>query len=122
VPNVTVTLYAMPHSVSSDTIVLASLTQIGAATVAAPADAALTSFNVAVTGTVADTSANDLVVEVSTEDGSTDGTGFFIGSTTSAETHPSFLSSAACGVTDPTAVTDLGFPNMHVIETVNVDY
>jgi len=121
-PNVTVTLYAMPHSVSSDTIVLASLTQIGAATVAAPADAALTSFNVAVTGTVADTSANDLVVEVSTEDGSTDGTGFFIGSTTSAETHPSFLSSAACGVTDPTAVSDLGFPNMHVIETVNVDY
>jgi len=120
-PNVTVTLYTIPHSVAVDTIDLAQLTQIGTATLPAPADAALTSFNVPVTGTVADTSATDLVVEVSTEDGSTDGTGFFIGSTTSAETHPGFLSSVACGITDPTTVGDIGFPNMHIIEAVNVD-
>ena len=41
-------------------------------------------------------------------------------STTSAETHPGFLSSATCGVTDPTPVGDLGFPNMHIIEAVNI--
>jgi uncharacterized protein DUF4394 len=121
-PNVTVTLYTIPHGVAADTIDLAQLSQIGTATAPAPADAALTSFNLPVTGTVADTSASDLVVEVSTLDGSGDGTGFFIGSTTSAETHPGFLSSATCGVTDPTPVGDLGFPDMHIIEAVNVSY
>ena len=121
-PQVTVTLYTIPHSVAIDTIDLAQLTKIGTATAPAPADAALTSFNVAVAGTVADTASSDLVVEVSTPDGSGDGTGFFIGSTTSAETHPGFLSSATCGVTDPTPVGDLGFPDMHIIEAVNVSY
>jgi hypothetical protein len=121
-PQVTVTLYTIPHGVAADTIDLAQLTGIGTATAPAPADAVLTSFNVAVAGTVADTASSDLVVEVSTPDGSSDGTGFFMGSTTSVETHPGFLSSAACGVTDPTTVGDLGFPNMHIIEAVNVAY
>jgi hypothetical protein len=120
-PNVTVTLYTIPHGVAVDTIDLAQLTQIGTATAPAPADATLTSFNVPVAGTVSDTTASDLVIEVSTEDGSVDGTGFFIGSTTSAETHTGFLSSAACAITDPTPVGDLGFPNMHIIEAVNVE-
>jgi len=121
-PSVTVTLYTIPHAVAADTIDLAELTEVGAATVPAPADAALTSFNVAVAGTIVDTTSSDLVVEVSTPDGSADGTGFFIGSTTAAETHPGFLSSASCGVTDPTPVGDLGFPDMHIIEAVNVSY
>lgn len=121
-PNVTVTLYSIPHGVTADTIDLAQLTQIGTASAPAPADASLTSFNVPVSGSVADTVASDLVVEVSTEDGSGDGTGFFIGSTTSPETHPSFLSSVSCSVTDPTPTGDLGFPDMHVIESVHVDY
>ena len=71
--------------------------------------------------TIADTAANDLVVEVSTDDGSADGTAFYIGSTASAETHPGFLSSSACGITNPTTTAGIGFPDMHVIEAVNID-
>jgi hypothetical protein len=120
-PNVTVTLYTIPHSVTVDTIDLTQLTQIGQATVASPANAALTSLNVPVAGTVTDTTGSDLVVEVSTDDGSGDGTAFYIGSTPSAETHPSFLSSSACGLSDPTPTADINFPNMHIIQAVNVD-
>jgi hypothetical protein len=120
-PDVTVTLYTIAHSVAVDTIDLTQLTQIGQATMSAPANASLTSLNVPVTGTVTDTSSNDLVVEVSTADGSADGTAFYIGSTTSAETHPSFLSSSACSLTDPTPTAEINFPNMHIIQAVNVD-
>jgi hypothetical protein len=116
-PNVTVTLYTIPHSVAVDTIDTAQLTQIGTASAVAPADATLTTFNVPVQGSVADTAANDLVVEVSTEDS---GDAFYIGTTTAAETHPSFLSSTACGITDPTTVGDIGYPNAHAIEAVNI--
>ena len=121
-PNLTVTLYTIPHSVAADTIDLTQLTEIGQAVVASPADASLTSVNVPVSGTVADTAGSDLVVEVSTDDGSVDATAFYIGSTTSAETHPSFLSSAACGTSDPEPTAEIGFPDMHIIEAVNVTY
>ena len=110
-PNMTVTLYTIPHAVAVDTIDLTQLTQIGQSVVASPADASLTSINVPVSGTVTDPVGDDLVVEVSTDDGSADGTAFYIGSTNLAETHPSFLSSASCGTDTPTPTADLGFPN-----------
>jgi len=119
-PNVTVTLYATPHSVTADTIDIGQLTPIGQAALVFPADASLTSVNVPVTGTIADTVGSDLVVEVSTDDGSVDGTAFYIGSTPSTETHPSFLSSSACGVTDPIVTADIGYPDMHIIEAVHI--
>ncbi len=119
-PNVTVTLYTTPHSLTADTIDLGQLTQIGRASVAAPADAALTSVNVPITGTVADTVGSDLVVEVSTDDGSVDGTVFYVGSTPAAETHPSFISSTACGISDPTPTASIGYPDMHIIQSVNI--
>jgi len=120
-PDVKITLYTIPHSVAVDTIDTAQLTQIGTATAAAPADATLTSFNVPVSGTVTDAVASDLVVEVSTEDVSAAGQAFYIGSTNAAETHPSFLSSTACSLAAPTPTAAIGFPNMHIIQTVNVD-
>jgi len=121
-PNLTVTLYTIPHSVPVETIDIGQLTQIGQAVVASPADASLTSVNVPVSGTIADPVGSDLVVEVSTDDGSADGTAFYIGSTTSAETHLSFLSSAGCGTNDPVPTADIGFPDMHIIEAVNLTY
>ncbi|HEX6833546.1 MAG TPA: FG-GAP repeat protein [Rudaea sp.] len=119
-PEMTVTLYTIPHSVTVDTIDIGQLTQIGQTIVPSPADATLTSVNVPVTGAIADTVGNDLVVEVSTEDGSADGTAFIVGSTTSPETHPSFVSAAACGSTNPTPTANIGFPDMHIIQTVHV--
>jgi FG-GAP repeat protein len=121
-PTLTVTLYTMPHAVTVDTIDIDQLTKIGVATATAPADAALTSINVPISGTVADTVGTDLVVEVSTDDFSGTGMAFYIGSTASTETHPSFLTSAACGVADPTPTADIGYPDMHIIQAVNITY
>ena len=88
--------------------------------VTTPANAVMTSVNVPVTGTIADPRSSDLVVEVSTDDGAVDNTVFYIGSTTSPETHPSFISSASCNIADPVATADIGYPDMHIIEAVNV--
>jgi hypothetical protein len=121
-PDLTVTLYTIPHAVAVDTIDIGQLTQIGQATATAPADAALTSMNVPITGTIADTVGSDLVVEVSTDDFAGTSLSFYIGSTSSPETHPSFLTSEACGVSDPTVPADIGFPDMHIIQAVNVTY
>ena len=118
-PSVSVTLYTIPHAVTVDTIDVGQLNEIGHAVVTAPASAMLTSVNVPVSATIADTVGNDLVVEVAT-DGTNDGTTFYIGSTPSAETHPSFFSSATCGVGDPTATSAINVPDMHIIEGVNV--
>jgi hypothetical protein len=120
-PSITVTLYATPHSVAVDTIDEGQLNQIGQAIVAAPSDSGLASINVPITGTVADTVGFDLVVEVSTDDFAGTGTAFYIGSTPSAETHPSFISSEACGTLDPTPTAGIGFPDMHIIEAVNIN-
>lgn len=119
-PNLTVTLYTIPHSVTVDTIDVGQLTQIGQTVMASPADALLATVNVPITGAVADTVGNDLVVEVSTDDGSTNATAFYIGSTTSAQTHPSFISSSACGIANPTTTGAIGHPDMHIIEAVNI--
>ena len=54
-----------------------------------------------------------LVIEVFTPAGP--GNSFFIGSNSLAETAPSYLSAAACGVPNPVTVASLGFPNMHTI-------
>jgi len=118
-PNLTVTLYTIPHSITVDTIDVGQLSQIGQAVLASPADAALTSINVPVSATIADPVGTDLVVEVSTDDGSADGTAFFIGSTPSPETHPSFISSSVCG-SSPTTTANIGFPDMHIIQAVNI--
>lgn len=119
-PDMTVTLYTIPHSVTVDTIDLGQLTQIGQAVVASPADALLATVNVPVTGTVTDPVGSDLVVEVSTDDGTEDGTTFYIGSTTSTQTHPSFISSASCNIPYPTTTANVGYPDMHIIQAVNV--
>lgn len=67
-PSLTVTLYTIPHSVTVDTIDPTQLTQIGQATITVPSGATMTSVNVPIAGTVSDTVAHDLVVEVSTDD------------------------------------------------------
>ena len=42
-------------------------------------------------------------------------TRFFIGSNAAAETGPSYLSAAACGIVNPTTLAVIGFPNMHIV-------
>lgn len=61
----------------------------------------------------------ELVMEVTTPDGTSVGNAFFIGSNTAPETGTSYLSATACGLADPTPVSDIGFPNMHIVFNVN---
>jgi hypothetical protein len=117
-PSMTVRLYTIPHAVTVDTIDLGQMTLIGQAIVAAPADALLASINVPVSGTIDDPIGSDLVVEVSTDDGSGDGTAFYIGSTSSAQTHPSFISSASCSLATPVQTSVIGYPDMHIVQAV----
>jgi subtilisin-like proprotein convertase family protein len=113
-----VNLYTVPSSAPVDTIPTGSLTQIGTATVTVP-PTTLGSINVPVTASVSDTVANDLVVEVFTPNGQATGESFFIGSTNTGETHPSFLQAADCGITTPTPTAAIGFANMQFIMVVN---
>jgi N-acetylneuraminic acid mutarotase len=61
----------------------------------------------------------ELVMEVTTPDGTVVGNLFFIGSNPDPETGTSYLSAVDCGVPDPTPVGDIGFPDMHIVFNVN---
>lgn len=115
-----VNLYTLPHGTAAETIPLADLVPIGSGSVAVADGTALTTINVPLSAIVADTVANDLVVEV-VGDGSADGTHFYVGSTPSPETHLSFFMAPECGIDTPVTPSSIGFPNMHLILVVNVD-
>jgi hypothetical protein len=59
-----------------------------------------------------------LVVEIFTPSGQSLGNSFFIGSNATATASPSYISAAACGVTEPTNVASLGFPGMNIVMNV----
>ena len=61
---------------------------------------------------------SELVMEVFTPSGQTDGNFFFIGSNALPQTGPSYISATACGLTNPTDVSTIGFPNMHIVLNV----
>ena len=81
-------------------------------------DQADTIFNVPLTVT-APGSALELVMEVTTPDGTAVGNLFFVGSNPDPETGPSYLEAADCGVNTPTPTGDIGFPDMHIVFNVN---
>jgi hypothetical protein len=115
---VTINLYTIPHSVAVNTIPTSQLTLIGTKT--ATITDGLASITVPVTGTVTDTVGKDLVVEFHT-DGNTSGGQWFPGANATTETHPTFISSTACGISAPTTTSGIGFPNFHLTMVVNVD-
>ena len=60
----------------------------------------------------------ELVMELFTPDGQTAGNLFFVGSNAEPQTGPSYLSAAACGIATPTDLATLGFPNMHIVFSI----
>lgn len=60
----------------------------------------------------------EMVVEVFTPNGQASGNFFFIGSNAAAETGPSYLSAADCGIVNPTTTAAIGFANMHIVMNV----
>jgi hypothetical protein len=113
----TVNLYTVAHSTPVNTIPVGSLTLIGTAN--GTIDSGLAVVTVPVTGAIDDTVGKDLVVEWHT-DGNAAGGQFFPGANASAETHPTFLSSATCGVTNPTPGSGIGFPDFHLVMVVSM--
>ena len=59
-----------------------------------------------------------LVAEFFTPDGQTAGHGVYVGSNAQPETDDSYLMAADCGITEPTAVSGIGVPDMHIVMNV----
>ncbi|WP_291190764.1 hypothetical protein, partial [Dokdonella sp.] len=115
---VTINLFTIPHSTPVDTIDRAALTPIGTAT--GTISGGNVTVTIPVTGAIADTAGNDLVVEFHT-DGNESGEGFLLpGANASPQTHPSFLSSDRCGLADPTSTDEMGFEDFHLVMVVTL--
>lgn len=112
----TVNLYTVAHSTPVNTIPVGSLTLIGTAN--GTIDSGLATVTVPVSGAIDDTVGKDLVVEWHT-DGMAGGR-FFPGANASAETHPTFMSSVACGIATPTPASGIGFPDFHLVMVVSM--
>ncbi|HEY1250152.1 MAG TPA: hypothetical protein VGH97_03120, partial [Thermoanaerobaculia bacterium] len=89
-----------------------SLTSIGTLSTTIP-DQSLTLFHIPVLGTAP--AGSQLVVEIVTPNGQGLANEFFIGSNSAAETAPSYLLAADCGVSTPATTGSLGFPDMHIV-------
>jgi len=93
-----------------------SLTLIGSVDTTVANGTALAVIDVPVTASVP--AGSELVIEVFTPNGLTAGNRFFIGSNSSGQSGPSYISAADCGVSAPTDIASLGFPNMHIVKNV----
>jgi len=93
-------------------------TQIATTTISVTAAQTGTVVNAPITAAVP-AGTSELVMEVFTPDGQATGNLLFIGSNADPESGTSYLSAAACGVTNPTPVAQLGFPNMHIVFNVH---
>lgn len=91
-----------------------SLTQAMAATI----------VNFPATGSIVTPAATDLVVEIVMADGQggtvpTDLWDVRAGVNSAGELQESYIAAATCGITEPTTQTSIGFPNNHLVLTVN---
>jgi hypothetical protein len=80
------------------------------------ADPALSRLWIPVSGRVP--AGRELVVELFTPEGFTDGNAFFVGSNAAGQASPSYISAADCGIASPTDLAAIGFPAMHIVESV----
>jgi subtilisin family serine protease len=110
-------VYTIPRSVAVETIDRSQLTLIG--TGRGLVGGTLSTATIPLFNTVvADTKANDLVVEYAIE-GSPYAL-FLPGANDTPQTHRSFMSSTACGIPNPSSGESLGFDEFHLIMLVNV--
>lgn len=114
---ITVKLYTIPAATPVDTIPLAALTQIGSATqnLSVPAGNEPTSFTIPVTGTIADTTASNLVVEWTNGADAQTLPAFYPANNDAAETHPSFIRAPECGGAAPATFASIGFSSALVM-------
>jgi subtilisin-like proprotein convertase family protein len=109
---VTVNLYTWDPS---DPFTYANFTEIGTVDTTV-ADTTATIVAIPVTGTAP--AGSTLVVELFTPSGQPSTASFFIGSNADGQTGPGFIAAADCGITEPTDLGAIGFPNMHMVMNV----
>lgn len=118
---ITVNLYTLPASTPVDTIPLGALTQIGTATATVsipagnPPAGVPTAVTIPVSGTIADTTASNLVVEWTNGVGVVTSPMLFPANNTSAETHPSFIRAPGCNLFVPETFASIGFQSSVVM-------
>jgi hypothetical protein len=106
------------HAISdSDDLLMDNLLPIGSTVLSVSNLDNLALVSTAISGAI-DGSLYDLVVEVNVPD-TTDAATFYIGSNSNGESAPSYLLSPNCDVLEPTDLSALGYPNMHLIITVD---
>ncbi len=111
-------VYSIP---SGAPFTYANLTLVETASVDLAGTVAPTIVNIPLPGAGAvDGSTDDLVIEMTTCDHSSlaDGGFEFVGSNSGGQLRPSYLASAACGITEPTDTAAIGFPEMQIVMTV----
>ena len=105
------------HTNSGGAFPAGTRTQIATTTIQVLDSASGTVLNVPLVATVP--AGSELVMEVFTPNGQATGNFFFIGSNTAAETGPSYLSAADCGLATPTDTATIGFPDMNIVFNIN---
>ena len=91
-------------------------TLVGTSGVVQIPDQTLTTFTAPITVPPTVPANAILVLELVTPDGRAPANNrFFIGSNASAQTGPSYIQAADCGIATPTDLTSIGFPNMHIV-------
>lgn len=107
----TVALYSTP----SGSFPGGPLTPLGTTTIMLE-DQDLTIVTIPVTGTAP--AGSQLVVDVASADGTIIVAAFFIGSNSSGQTAPGYLTAPACGFLTPTDLASIGAPNMDMVLNV----
>jgi hypothetical protein len=110
---VTVNIYTL-----SGSLLFSNLTLIASQPMSVP-DQSLTILNVPISASIP--AGSLLVVEIYTPSGQIPVNSFFVGSNNLAQTGPTYLAAADCGVPQPTDLASLGFPNMHFVLNVNAE-
>ena len=111
---ISVNLYAIP---AGSNISVTGLPAVTCGTALVQADGDLLFESVAVAGCPAiDGDANDLVVEVLTDDCQETGCiNYFHGSNGLGETGPSYIAAEDCGIVNPVTFADIGFAGIHLL-------
>lgn len=110
--NVNVNLYSLVGNYPGGTVTL-----LNTKPVAVSLADALRLVDTGTTMTQVVPAGSKIVLEV-THNGTANAEIFYMGSNASAETKPSYIKAATCGISTPTATTAIGFPNAHWVMTI----
>lgn len=113
-----VVLFSIPFGAN---FVFANMTEIGRVTVGIDEGDIGMIINVPVVGAIADPNTTDLVVAIDAPSGELIGAGlqFRPGANAQGALWDAYIASADCGIAEPTAVSDIGFPTSQTIFVVN---